>query len=100
MTQIIAVIFILVGFFFVTVAVIGVLRFPDFYTRIHAAAPIDSFGLAITLVGMAIYNGASLASVKILFIAVFILLMNPVSTHLLCKAAYRADAFSWKKKEE
>lgn len=97
MTNIIAVILLSIGFFLVTVAVIGVLRFPDFYTRIHASAKIDSLGVAMTLIGLAVYNGFSLSSVKIVFIVVFILLTNPISTHLLSKAAYHAGVPVWKK---
>jgi len=100
MTQIIAIIFIVPGFFLITVAVIGVLRFPDFYTRMHAAAKIDSLGVVLTLIGLAIYNGFSIASVKILFIALFVWLTNPISTHLLAKAAHHAGVKVWKKKEE
>ena len=99
-SQVIAIILISLGFFLITVAVIGVLRFPDFYTRIHASAKIDSLGVALTLVGLAVYIGLSLASVKIIFIAVFIMLTNPISTHLLAKAAYHSGVGVWKRKEE
>ena len=100
MTQIISVIFLVLGFLLITIAVIGVLRFPDFYTRLHASSKIDSLGVALTLIGLAIYNGLSLTSVKILFIVVFIMLTNPISTHLLAKAAYHAGIQSWKKKDD
>ena len=100
MTQIIAIILVSLGFCLITIAVIGVLRFPDFYTRIHAAAKIDSMGVVLTLIGLAVYNGLSVTSIKIVFIAVFIMLTNPISTHLLVKAAHRYGAKIWEKKEE
>jgi len=100
MTDIIAIVFAVFGFLLITIAVIGVLRFPDFYTRMHAAAKIDSLGVIITLIGLAIYNGPSIASVKIIFIALFVWLTNPISTHLLAKAAYHSGVQVWKKEEE
>jgi monovalent cation/proton antiporter MnhG/PhaG subunit len=99
MTQIIAIILISLGFFLNAVSAIGVLRMPTFYTRQHVAGMIDSLGLPLTLLGFAIYHGFSLTSVKILFIIVFVMVTNPVSTHLLCKAAYYAGLREWDKKK-
>ena len=98
--KIAAIIFLLLGFFLTAVAVIGVLRFPDFYTRLHASGKADSLGVTLTLVGLAIYNGFSLTSIKIIFIAVFIMLANPIGTHLLARAAFQSGITPWTKKEE
>ena len=97
--QIIAIIFLLAGFFVTTIAVIGVLRLPDFYTRLHASGKVESFGLALTLTGLAVYSGFSLTSVKLLLIAVFIMLANPVGTYILAKAAYQSGVAPWTRKE-
>lgn len=86
--KILAIIFLAFGFFFTAVAAIGVLRFPDFYTRMHASGKADTLGVALTLVGLALYDGLSLISFKILFISVFILLANPIGTHILVRAAH------------
>ena len=98
MTEIIACAFLSVGFLLTAIAVVGVLRFPDFFTRLHASSKIDSLGVALTLVGLAVYGGLSLTSVKIIFIAVFLMLTNPISTHLLAKAAYHAGIHLARKK--
>ena len=98
--QIIAIIFLLAGFFVTAIAVIGVLRLPDFYTRLHALGKVESFGLALTLTGLAVYSGFSLTSVKLLLIAAFIMLANPVGTYILAKAAYQAGVAPWTRKEE
>lgn len=98
MTNIIAVIFIVCGFFFVSVAAIGVLRLPDFYTRMHASGKSETLGVMLTLIGFAIYNGFNLISVKILFVSVFILLWNPIGTHAISRAAYYAGVEPWRKK--
>ncbi|MDD4146671.1 MAG: monovalent cation/H(+) antiporter subunit G, partial [Clostridia bacterium] len=52
-----ALIFLLSGFFFITVAALGVIRFPDFYTRLHAAGKGDTLGIALFVIGLAIHNG-------------------------------------------
>ncbi|MCL2437238.1 MAG: monovalent cation/H(+) antiporter subunit G [Clostridiales bacterium] len=99
-TQIIAVVLLLLGFFLIATAVIGVLRFPDFYSRLHAASKVDSLGVALTLTGLAVYNGLSLVSVKLMLIVLFVLLTNPLAAHLLAKAAYRFGVTAWKKEKE
>jgi multicomponent Na+:H+ antiporter subunit G len=93
----IAIIFILFGFFFVSVAAIGVLRLPDFYTRMHASGKSETLGVMLTLIGFVIYNGFNLVSLKILLISLFILLANPIGTHAITRAAFYAGIKPWKK---
>ena len=50
---------ILVGLFFLLVAAIGVVRFPDVYTRSHAVSLTDSLGAFFLLGGLALYEGFS-----------------------------------------
>lgn len=95
--KILAILFLLAGFFFTAVAAVGVLRFPDFYTRMHASGKADTLGISLSLVGLALYEGFSLLSIKIMFIAVFVFLANPIGTHVLARAAYRSGVKPWKK---
>jgi len=69
------------------VAAIGVNRLPDFYTRAHAATKPDTLGLISLMLGLSIYHGFDLSSVKMLLIVVFVALANPAATHALGKAA-------------
>jgi len=96
--KIVAVILLLGGFFFTAVAAIGVLRFPDFYTRLHASGKADTMGTFLSLLGLAVYEGLSLVSIKIVLIAVFVFIANPIGTHVLSKAAYRSGVKPWTKK--
>ncbi|MBZ4654704.1 MAG: monovalent cation/proton antiporter, MnhG/PhaG subunit [Peptococcaceae bacterium] len=98
--KILAVLFLLAGFFFTAVAAIGVLRFPDFYTRLHASGKGDTLGIALSLIGLAIYEGFSLVSLKLMFIVIFIFLANPIGTHVLARAAFRSGVKPWTKKGE
>lgn len=103
---ILAIIFILSGIFFFATATIGLLRFPDFYTRMHATGKGDTMGALLSLTGMALYNlhhGFSLAiilvSIKIMFIAVLIFLANPTATHAITKAGLDCGVEPWTRKE-
>jgi multicomponent Na+:H+ antiporter subunit G len=86
---------ILSGLFFFFGAVVGLVRFPDFYTRMHAAGKGDTLSTLLITAGMAIQvvqhvesPVAALVAVKILAIGVFIMLTSPTSTHALMKAGY------------
>lgn len=77
------------GLAFHLVAAVGVLRLPDFYTRLHALSKADTLGTLLALGGIAVWEGASLTAVKVLLIAVFFFLANPAGAHALARAAYR-----------
>ncbi|MGV6801214.1 MAG: monovalent cation/H(+) antiporter subunit G [bacterium] len=67
---------------------LGLLRFPDFYTRIHAAGMTDTFGTELILLGMAFQAGSHGEVVKLFLIALFMLLTSPVATHAIGHAAF------------
>ncbi len=90
-------IFLVIGCFFVVVAAIGVVRFPDFYSRMHPAGKNDTLGQTMILTGLMIYEGFSFVSVKLFLIIMFIFIVNPTATHALAKAAYVAGVKPWKK---
>ena len=93
-------IFLALGCFLIIVAAIGIVRFPDFYSRMHPAGKADSLGQALILVGLMIYEGLSLVSVKLLFIILFIFIANPTATHALAKAAYVSGLVPWTREEK
>jgi len=87
----------LVGLFFIAAGVVGVLRLPDFYTRLHALGKSDTLGVALTVGALALRGGATLTSVKILLIVAFVTLANPTATHALGRAAYRTGIAPWRR---
>ncbi len=89
-----------VGAFFMMAGPIGFVRFPDFYSRMHATGKCDTLGEGLMLVGLIIYEGATFVSVKILFLILFILLANPTSTHAIAKAAYDVGLEPWRKLDD
>ena len=87
------------GVFFLLMGAIGLLRFPDFYTRMHAAGKCDTLGSLLVLAGLAAYGGLDLASVKILLIALFIFLTSPTATHAIARAALKNKMALWTNEE-
>lgn len=65
----------------------GMLRFPDFFTRLHAASVIDTLGSMLIVLGLILQAGLSLVTVKLLLIIFFILFTTPTAAHALAKAA-------------
>jgi multicomponent Na+:H+ antiporter subunit G len=88
------------GLLFILAGVIGILRLPDFYTRLHAMGKCDTLGVALVLIALALHEGLSLYSVKILLLSVFIGLANPTATHALGRAALKAGLTPWFREEE
>ena len=85
------------GVLFLLLGAIGIVRFPDCYTRMHAAGKCDTLGALLVVSGLAFYHGVSLESAKILFIAVFIFLTSPTATHAIARAALRRELPLWTK---
>ena len=106
MINVLTIIFIAIGFFFFFATTVGILRFPGFYARMHAAGKGDTISPMLMLIGLAIYNlhhfsGASvLVSIKIMLISVFIFLASPTATHAIMDAGYESGVIPWQKDED
>ena len=93
------------GLIIYTGGAIGILRFPDFYSRLHPAGKLDTMGLLLTMVAMALYNlhhfslSALLTSLKMILIVVFVFLTSPTATHAIVDAGVRAGLGPWKRKK-
>ena len=89
--------FLVVGCFLFLVASIGVIRFPDFFTRMHAAGKADSLGQACIIIGLIIYSGFNQVSLKLFLIMITVFVINTTATHYLAKAAYMKGVKPWVK---
>ncbi|WP_341757123.1 MULTISPECIES: Na+/H+ antiporter subunit G [unclassified Candidatus Tisiphia] len=78
---------IILGIIAIFSGIIGLFRFPDFYTKIHAASVIECCGVPLSLVGLAFLQHDFTSSFKLVFAAILILILNPVSTHAIGKAS-------------
>lgn len=77
------------GLFFVLAGAFGVLRLPDFYTRLHAAGMTDTLGAELILLGLMFQSGFSQMTLKLLLVAFFLLVTSPTATHAVAHAAYK-----------
>ncbi len=77
------------GAVFLLVGAIGILRFPDFYTRLHAVSVCDTMGAGLVLIGLMLQGGLSLVTVKLLLIFYFMLFSGPTAVHALAEAAFQ-----------
>lgn len=77
-----------IGGIFSIIGSLGLVRFPDVYTRSHAQTVVNVGGVIFILLGVMIENFYSLILVKALFLIIFIYVTSPVGTHAITKAAY------------
>ncbi|MBW1866424.1 MAG: monovalent cation/H(+) antiporter subunit G [Deltaproteobacteria bacterium] len=104
--NIVIVIILLFGLLFFTGGSVGIIRFPDFYSRLHPAGKLDTMGLLMTMVAMALYNlsdfsmTALLTSLKIMLIVVFVFITSPTATHAIVDAGFRAGLAPWTKQKK
>ena len=78
---------IVIGGAFGIIGGIGILRMPDFFTRIHPAGMTDSMFAPCILVALMLQSGWSIITVKLAFILLFLFLTSPTASHALAKAA-------------
>ena len=103
---IIAAFLLILGLVFYTGGAVGIIRFPDFYSRLHPAGKLDTAGLVTTMGGLALYTASSLTldailtAVKIILIVVFVFITSPTATHAIVHAGVRAGLTPWKKDYE
>ena len=72
---------------FCIVGGIGLLRMPDFYTRLHAASVLETLGAGLLLLGLILQAGFSLVAVKLGMLGLLIFFASPAATHALARAA-------------
>ena len=88
--EIIAALFVLSGSVFFVGSAIGMLRLPDFYTRIHASGNSETLGCMLSFIGLMIYEGPTITALKMAIVFTIVFLANPIGSHILGKAAYKS----------
>ncbi|MFH1022742.1 MAG: monovalent cation/H(+) antiporter subunit G [Planctomycetota bacterium] len=86
-----------IGLFFDLMGCIGLVRFPDVYTRLHASTKCVTFGTCCVLFGAFLILGPSAGGVKALLCIAFLLLTAPVSAHALSRSAHKFGVKLWEK---
>ena len=77
----------LLGSAFCIIGGIGLIRLPDFYSRIHGGGITDTLGAGLVMLGLMLQAGWSLVTVKLVLIMLFLLLTSPVASHAIARAA-------------
>lgn len=75
------------GGFFCVVGAFGLIRMPDFYTRVHAASVTDTLGAGLILLGLMLQAGLTLVGAKLAIIGLLIFFTSPAAAHALARAA-------------
>jgi multicomponent Na+:H+ antiporter subunit G len=78
---------IFLGVFLVITGALGILRFPDIFSRLHPAGIIDSCATICILLGLVLHHGFTLFSGKLILLTLLILITGPTATHVLAKVA-------------
>ncbi|HPX61266.1 MAG TPA: monovalent cation/H(+) antiporter subunit G [Deltaproteobacteria bacterium] len=97
--------FLITGVLFFVIAVIGILRLPDFYTRMHAASKCDTLGLMLILVAVILYTLQDvtlpnlLTSLKLLAILVFVFIASPTAAHSITESALINGVKPWTRED-
>ena len=77
-----------IGIAFMLFGVVGLYKFKDFYLRILVLAKIDTVGAITFMIGIILKHGFSFFSLKVLLIMVLFLILNPLTAHIIARAAY------------
>ncbi len=86
MTDIIISILILLGTAFIFIASLGLFRFSDIYSRMHASTKATSFGILLIIIGIGLFFNTAIIWLKALLVVVFIYLTAPLSAHSIAKS--------------
>lgn len=77
----------LIGAFLCLTGGLGILRFPDFFTRMHAVGVTDTLATAMILIGLLLQDSDLLVDVKLLIILLMTIFLSPTASHALANAA-------------
>lgn len=90
-----ATLLILGGFFFFA-GTVGLLRFPDIYTRLHAITKADNVGLGLIILGLAVQAESLLVMGKLILIWILVLFAGASVSHLIARRALQREIRKWK----
>lgn len=83
--------FLLSGTFFFLVGVVGLIRMPDVFTRMHATTKCDTMGAGLIFLGLILWKGLSLVSLVVFLVLLFLWITNPTAAHFIAKGAYQTN---------
>jgi multicomponent Na+:H+ antiporter subunit G len=97
--QLLQALLLLAGVGFFLVGTLGILRFPDVYTRIHALTKADNLGLGLIVFGLLIGAGSVPVALKLLLVWILALIASATAGYLVARAARRRGVRPWRKRD-
>jgi multicomponent Na+:H+ antiporter subunit G len=89
--EVVSAIAIAAGAFFFMAGTVGLLRFPDALTRLHALTKADNLGLGLVVLGLILRADSAFAAVKLILVWLLVLLASAVVSQLVARAARRGE---------
>jgi multicomponent Na+:H+ antiporter subunit G len=83
------------GVVFFIAGTLGLLRFPDLFTRLHALTKADNLGLGLIVAGLALHSGSWVVTIKLVLIWLLVMMSSAVASHLIAQAALRKGVKPW-----
>jgi multicomponent Na+:H+ antiporter subunit G len=93
--EVVSGVLLVIGALFTLTGAVGLLRFPDFYTRIHAGGITETVGAGFILLGLLLRVDAWSVGVRLVVVLAFLVLTSPTATHVLAQAARRDGVPVW-----
>ena len=79
------------GLFFCLAMAVGMLRFPDAYTRLHAGTKGLTVGAGLLLLGVALRAPSLAFALRAVLVGLFLAITNPIAVHAIARANYRSE---------
>ena len=93
--EILATLALLTGAFFFLAGTIGLLRFPDLYTRLHAITKAENIGLGFLSLGLVILSDSWAEALRVILVWILVVLASATNAHLIAQSAERRRIRPW-----
>lgn len=98
--DVVVLVFLGAGTFFFAVGILGLIRLPDVFSRMHATAKSDTLGAGLILAALILHFGLQTVTLEIAAILLFIVITTPAATHIIARAANRVSGMADRTKQE
>ncbi|HMP89020.1 MAG TPA: monovalent cation/H(+) antiporter subunit G [Kiritimatiellia bacterium] len=92
-----SIILLVAGSVFFLAGTVGILRFPDVYTRLHALTKADNLGLGLLALALILQSASAFQSIKLLLVWFLIMFSSSLSAFMVANAAHRSRTKVWRK---
>lgn len=87
----IASLLLIIGCLFIGFSIYGILQYRNIYTKILLISKVDTVATLTVIIGLIFYQGFDASSVKLVILIVFLMITNPINTHMIARVAWLHD---------